>query len=170
MKAEAKETKTNGSKLLVLGMGNTLVSDDGVGIHVAREVNRRLACSDTAVDVVEASGAGPELLSLLDGYEEAIMIDAVATRGGCPGTVYVFELESLSSTLHMTSPHSMNVYTAVELGRRCGLSMPRRTRIVAVEIEDNTNVAEALTPLVSEAVAPATDAVCAMIDGVIERE
>jgi len=69
-------------KTLILGLGNLILSDDGVGPRVARELEGRL--SQQEVTVMEPSMAG---LSLLAGYDRAIIIDAI-------------QLEAPSSPLH----------------------------------------------------------------------
>jgi hydrogenase maturation protease len=71
-------------KILILGLGNELLSDDAVGILAARVLKERLG--DKA-DVVESSLSGMALLDLLVGYERAILIDAVKTGRTPPGTI-----------------------------------------------------------------------------------
>ena len=70
-------------KTLVLGLGNPILSDDGVGLRVARELENRL--DQQEVTVVETSMAGLDLLDLLAGYDRAIIVDAIQTVGGKVG-------------------------------------------------------------------------------------
>ena len=67
-------------KTLVLGLGNPILSDDGVGLRVARAVESQL--SQQEITVMETSMGGLSLLDLLTGYDRAIIIDAIQTRGG----------------------------------------------------------------------------------------
>ena len=144
-------------------MGNTLVSDDGVGIYVARAVRERLEDTKTDVCVEETPLAGPALVTLLSGYDQAVIIDAVMMAGSHPGRIHHMALDDLAPTRHTASPHSLNVFTAVESGRRCGLPMPRRVRLVAVEIQDAETVAETCTPEVAAAVDEAADQVLLLL-------
>ena len=76
-------------KVLVAGVGNIFLSDDGFGVEVARRLSR--AALPEGVKVVDFGIRGIHLAyELLDGYETAILVDA-APRGGQPGTVYVIE-------------------------------------------------------------------------------
>ncbi len=67
-------------KTLVLGLGNDILCDDGAGLYVARELKKTLA-NRKDFSVAEASLAGLGLLDLLAGYDKAIVIDAIQTRG-----------------------------------------------------------------------------------------
>lgn len=144
-------------RTLVLGMGNTLVSDDGVGIHAVRAFRERVNGTRPNVTIEETPVAGPALITLISGYEEVIVVDAVRTRDSKPGAVHVIELDALRDTRHTANPHSLNLYTAVELARSCGLPAPRRIRIIAVEILDDVNVCEQCTPPVRDAISHVVD-------------
>ncbi len=78
-------------RVLVAGLGNIFLGDDGFGAEVAR----RLADMDLPdwVQVADYGTSGMHLMyDLADGFETAILIDA-APRGGEPGTVYLLELD-----------------------------------------------------------------------------
>ena len=146
--------------ILVLGLGNTLVSDDGVGIHAVRAFRERAHAALPHVCVQETPVAGPALLTLLSGHERAVIVDALLTSNSVPGLIHVMDLADLEHTRNTANPHSMNLATAVDLGRRCGLPMPDRIHIVAVEIEDAVNVCESCTPHVQRAIPKVVDILC----------
>jgi hydrogenase maturation protease len=76
-------------KVLVAGVGNIFLSDDGFGVEVARRLSAEAL--PEGVKVVDFGIRGIHLAyELLDGYDTAILVDAIA-RGGQPGTVYVVE-------------------------------------------------------------------------------
>jgi hydrogenase maturation protease len=138
------------TKTLVLGLGNPILCDDGVGNAVARELEKQL---DPAVaTVAEASLGGLNLLDLMVGYERVIIIDAIQTEGGKPGQIYRFGPETLKTTRYTASPHDVNLPTALELGKKLGLAMPREIVIFAVEVEDTVNFREECTPAVAAAI------------------
>jgi hydrogenase maturation protease len=137
-------------KTLVLGLGNPILSDDGVGIRVAREVGEKL--NDPQVTVAETSGAGLRLLDFIAGYDEVIIIDAVQTEKGQAGQVYRMGPEDFSLTKHFTSPHQINLATALELGNVLNLAMPQKITIFAVEAKDITTFSENCTPEVEQAI------------------
>src|SRR4030042_3445653 len=81
-------------KIIVLGIGNPILSDDGVGIHVAQQIKQRV--KNPEVTVEEALTGGMNLLDLILGYDKAIIIDAVKTNTGRTGEVKRYRLTDLS--------------------------------------------------------------------------
>ena len=150
------------AKTLVLGLGNPILSDDGVGPAVARELEGKL--DPLVVTVTEASLGGLNLLDLLVGYDRVIIIDAIKTAGGQPGQIHRLDPTALTTTRYATSPHDVNLATALELGKKLGLAMPQKLDIFAVEVSDTENFSEAYTP----AVAAAIPACVAMVLGELE--
>jgi hydrogenase maturation protease len=136
-------------KTLVLGLGNPILSDDGVGPRVAGELEARV---DGDVTVMEASLAGLNLLDLLVGYDRVIIVDAIQTEGGKIGTIYRLDLDSFKATRHAASTHDVNLATALELGKRLGLALPRKIDILAIEVADTGRFSEECTPEVVEAI------------------
>jgi hydrogenase maturation protease len=142
-----------GTRTLVLGLGNPILGDDGVGILVAREARRRLAGLG-GVETREVSFAGLDLVELLAGFDRAVLVDAIKTPCGEPGAIYRLDPEELPTTDRLMATHEIDLITALALGRRMGLSMPRDVVIYAVEVEDDRSFGEALTPIVARAVGP----------------
>jgi hydrogenase maturation protease len=137
-------------KTLVLGLGNPILSDDGVGIRIIQELQKKVFRSD--VTIAETYLGGINLLELLTGYEKVILIDAIQTKGGLPGQVYQFGPEALDITNHIASSHEANFSEILKLGRRVGLSLPHEICIYAVEVEDITTFNEECTDNVSKAI------------------
>jgi hydrogenase maturation protease len=137
-------------KTLVLGIGNPIISDDGAGIKVAREVGKKL--DDPEITVAETSGAGLRLLDSIVGYDKVIIIDAIQTKKGKAGQIYRMEPEDFSFAKHLSSPHQINLVTALELGKMLNLAMPQKITIFAVEAKDITSFSEKCTPEVERAI------------------
>jgi hydrogenase maturation protease len=136
-------------KTLILGLGNPILSDDGVGPRVARELQGKL---DEDVTITEVSLAGLNLLDLMVGYDRAIIIDAIQTDGGKPGRIYRLDIEAFEVTRHAVSTHDVNLATALELGRRLGLPLPPKIDILAIEVADINRFSEECTHEVAEAI------------------
>lgn len=147
---ETQKDRTKGKKV-VIGLGNPILSDDGVGIFAARELEKELS-EDASVDVLEASLAGFNLLDLFLGYEEAILIDSIKTRGGKVGDIYEFSPETLKNTIRLASIHDLNLATLLEFGRMMNMPVPEKITILAIEIEDNTNFKEGCCQPVAAAI------------------
>jgi hydrogenase maturation protease len=137
-------------RTLILGLGNPILSDDGVGCCVAMALKDTL--KEPEVDVLEAGIAGLDFLDLLSGYDKAIIIDAIQTDKGKPGQIYRLEPEILAETRHAGTPHDVNLATALELGKKLGLPLPRQITIYAIEVKDVTSFSEECTPEVMKAV------------------
>ena len=142
-------------KTLILGIGNTVLCDDGVGNRVAAEVGKRI--SDPGITVAEACHGGLYLLEAFLGYDHVVLIDAIQTRGGIPGDVYELSPEDLLSARHLSSPHQVDFATALELGKALGLPVPSRIDIVAVEAGDVTSFRDRCTPEVEKAIPVAVE-------------
>ena len=137
-------------KTLVLGIGNPILSDDGVGIKVAQEVGKKL--DDPQITVSETSAAGLSLLDSLIGYDKVIIIDAIQTEQGKAGQIYRMKPEDFSFTKRVSSPHQINLVTALELGKLLNLTVPQEISIFAVEAKDTTSFSEGCTPEVEQAI------------------
>ncbi|MGD0229995.1 MAG: hydrogenase maturation protease [Syntrophorhabdales bacterium] len=141
-------------KTLILGLGNTILGDDGVGICVAREIRNNWA-GDPLVEIIEASLGGMVLLDLITGFDRVIVVDAIMTNDTKPvGNVYDLTLDDLGGLIVPYASHALDLKTTIELGKRIGYKMPATVRIYAVKIEENTVFTEKLTPAVG-AVVPA---------------
>jgi len=96
--------------------------------------------------------AGLDFLELLAGYDKVIVIDAIQTGQGAPGSVYRLEPDILFQTRHAGTPHDVSLGTALELGKRLGLPLPAQLRIFAIEVKDVDSFGEECTPEVMAAV------------------
>jgi len=131
-------------RTLILGLGNPILSDDGVGFHVVRALEGTLNEQETTV--METSMAGLSLLDLLTGYDRAIVIDAIQTSQGKTGQIYQLEPSAFSATRHAVTPHDVSFATALELGDRLGLALPQEIIIFAIEVDDVSTFSETCTP------------------------
>ncbi len=138
-------------KTIVLGLGNPILRDDGVGNRVALELEDKLAQRQD-ITVMETSMSGLSLIDLLAGYDKAIIIDAIQTAEGKAGQIYRLTPDAFNNTRHASSPHDVNFATALELGNRLGMSMPKQILIYAIEVADTTTFSEKCTPAVSRAI------------------
>jgi hydrogenase maturation protease len=147
-------------KALVLGLGNPILADDGVGLCVARELAGK--CDDS-VTIIEASLAGLDILDRLVGYDRAIIVDAIQTAGGKAGRIYRLEPEEFKAMRHAASPHDVNFATALELGKRLGLALPHQIDILAIEVADTNHFSEECTPDVAKAVPVCVEMILEML-------
>jgi hydrogenase maturation protease len=126
-------------KTLVLGMGNPILSDDGVGLFIAREVGRKI----DQVDVITTPLVGLSLLEILAGYDRLVLIDAM-TGGKSVGEIS--KLEEGDGSLHLFSSHGLNFPELMRLGRELGYEIPEVATIYGIEIGNEVSFGEGLSP------------------------
>jgi hydrogenase maturation protease len=131
----------------IIGLGNSILTDDGVGIYAARELRRCLeeARVDASVDVVETEVGGFALMELMTGWPHIILIDSIQFDGLEPGTVVRIQPEDLHTSLRLRSVHDIDLPTVLELGRRLGLSMPTTIAVFGIQAQDTLTLGESLT-------------------------
>lgn len=162
--------KSDRPGIVVVGLGNPILGDDGIGWRVAEAVEQTLFIESGAqcdVEILCYSLGGLSLMERLIGFDQAIIIDAVQTRGGSPGRVYDLRLDDLPdlSTGHMTAAHDTSLQTALKLGREMGAELPSEIRIVGVEAEKVFDFSETLSPAVEAAIPEAARLVLDWIYG-----
>jgi len=140
-----KKTKT-----LILGMGNSLLSDDGVGLYVLAELKNRL--NEPAITIMETGAAGLSILDLLVGYDRAIIIDAIQTADGKAGQIYRLGPEAFDTTRRTATSHDVDFTTALAFGNKLNLPLPQEIVIFAIEALDVSSFSEECTPEVKQAI------------------
>jgi len=151
-------------KTIVVGLGNPILTDDGVGVKVAYEVEARLGDKiPENLTITEASVGGLRLMELLEGYDRAIIIDAIQTRNRHPtGSIFTMnlvDLREISPTQHSASAHDTSLVTALDAGIEMGMKLPLDITIFAVEVENILDFSEHPTPSVAEAIPKVTEMV-----------
>jgi hydrogenase maturation protease len=102
----------------VLGIGNTLLRDEGIGCHVAHALESRLVGTLTDVKIMDC-GTCPDVLHLLEDTDKLIIVDAVK-GGGTPGQIYRFHLEDMTlEQKPCLSLHDVDLVESFMLKRLC---------------------------------------------------
>lgn len=164
-------------KTLVIGLGNPILGDDGVGWRVAEEVaeqisqrisgegiRRRRSPEDVPsyrwsdgqetieVDCLAVGGLG--LMERMIDSDHAILIDALSTGQSPQGSVFCFPLDELANRAagHLSSAHDTTIQNALQVGRSLGAKLPEEVMVVAVESTNVYDFSERLSPAVEAAV------------------
>ena len=117
-------------KTIVLGVGNRILGDDGVGVHVAHEVQKQVHSPDVTID--EACTGGMNLLDVILGYDKAIIIDAVKSEETNHGDVQRIPLSDFS-TMHSCNPHDVSLTEAIHLVKQLGEKrIPKEIIIIGI--------------------------------------
>lgn len=150
-------------KTAVVGLGNPILGDDGIGWRVVEAVEPQLP---PGVDTMTLALGGLSLMEQLIGYARIVLVDSIQTRDGVNGAVYTFPLSALPnpSTGHSTAIHDTSLQTALDLGRQLGAELPRQIDIVAVEAAQVYDFSDTLTPAVAAAIPEAAAAVLSLLN------
>jgi len=143
---------------VIVGLGNPLLCDDGVGNRVAEILQKQLT-HHPAIDVLELSAGGLRLMEALVGYHRAIIIDAMCTGRYRTGKVRRLESDELAMALHATSVHDTSLARALASGRHLGLVLPQQIDFWGIEAQECYTFGEMLSPEVARAVPMAVAAV-----------
>ena len=121
-------------KTIILGIGNSILSDDGVGIHVVREVKKRIKNINITVD--EAMTGGMNLLDLIIGYDKAIIIDAVKSKDDEHGFVRRIPISNFN-TMHSCNPHDVSLIEAIKMAKKLGEKrIPKQIIIIGIMMKE----------------------------------
>jgi hydrogenase maturation protease len=141
-------TDSSSEPVLILGLGNDILSDDAIGLRVLDALEEKFP---EAFDFLKCGLGGLDILELIKGYRRVVMIDAIKTQEGIPGTLYFLTTEDFSKTLHISNFHDINILNALEIGRKLGMEMPERIDIIAVEIAEDMVFSQRLSPALERA-------------------
>jgi len=150
-------------KTLLIGLGNPILGDDGVGWRVVENVKRHLD-PDSQVVVECLSLGGISLMEHLIGYQRAILVDAFISEENI-GSVFVYKLDEIPnySAFHVSSAHDMTLQSAIELGRWLGAVLPTDTTVVGIATRRIIDFSEELSAPVAEAIPKATEIVLGLL-------
>lgn len=145
-------------KILVIGLGNPLITDDSVGLRVIEQLKPLLAHRPD-VEVSEDYWGGLRLMERMIGFDWAIVVDAIQT-GAEPGTIHELAPDGIA-TQRSASAHDVNLATALQFGRQAGAHLPDNDhiRLIGIEAQDILTFAETCTPEVAAAIPKAVEAV-----------
>lgn len=160
---------TNGQskmKTLVIGLGNPILGDDGVGWKIAGEVASAIGPHPT-IEIDTAALGGLSLMERMLDYDRVVLVDSMETGQNSVGSVQTFPLASLPNPMagHSASTHDTSLITALKTAESLGAEVPKRVDVVAVEAQNVYDFSEELSPPVAAAVSEAVQAVLDLIQG-----
>ena len=158
-----------GKRVLIAGVGNIFLGDDGFGVEV---VKRLAGCElPEGVEVKDFGIRGMDLAyALQDDYELVVLVDATP-RGERPGTVYLIEPEIEDDGEVTLDTHGMDPVKVIKLSRVLG-ARPTRTLVVGCEPqvivtgEDYDDMLMELSEPVLEGVEEAVKLVGSLVEGI----
>gem|GEM_PF-177713 len=162
--ASGETVKGKQHVIKILGAGNYLMADDGVGIHILEKLEKM---NRSDVELVNAGVGGLAILDYMEDADDVIIIDAVRGGGGEPGSIYKFTDKELPpANLFMMSLHDLSLVDTLRLGREIQPElMPDNISIIGIEVERVEGICTDLSPRVEAAV----DAVLQLVFEEVQR-
>ena len=166
-------------KILIIGLGNPILGDDGIGWRVANLLESWLASRSglektselpekLPVEIDTLATGGLALMERMLGYENVILVDALSTGQRRTGSVSVFPLEDLPKQAagHLASAHDTSLQNALDMAAALGAKRPRQILIVAIESENVFEFSEELSPPAAAAVSLAAGKVLELLSAI----
>lgn len=142
-------------RTLVLGLGNELYGDDGVGIYLIEELKKEILGDgknpaiyfgpDGPIEFGATNSTGLALLDLILGYDRLLIIDTIKRDHPETGRVQILKEEDLRA-VPGPSPHYLSFPQILQIGRAAGLPVPKEITIVAIEAKNIYFLGESLSP------------------------
>jgi hydrogenase maturation protease len=129
---------------LILGMGNDILKDDGIGPRLLNDLAPNFENPEIQCEIVCCGGL--EIMEIIKSFDKVIFIDAIHTKDGKPGDIYYFKPSDFQETLHLSNLHDVGFLTALSLGNSLDMHLPADLHIIAVEIIEDMEFGEELTP------------------------
>ena len=96
-------------RILVLGIGNILLSDEGVGVHVINRLQETFAIPD-GIEIIDGGTMGLDLMPYFEGKTDVVVVDAICSDGEKPGTIRRFSGSDVMTMLgERISPHQIGL-------------------------------------------------------------
>jgi hydrogenase maturation protease len=153
-------------RVVVLGLGNSLLTDDSVGLKIAAAVGARLPAatpSGCEVEVAYSEVGGWDVLDQAEGFDAMVLVDASVDERLAPGELAWYDRGGGFTSGRLSGVHSTDVFTALEYGRRCGLVVPSEIHVLGVGVADVLTFSEECTAAVGAAIATGADAVLSRV-------
>lgn len=143
-------TKT---KTIVLGLGNPLLNDDTIGLHIVDEAKKQLAHHFPDVQFKKNHSGSFDLLHDIEQSQQVIIVDSIETGQFKPGHCHECTIEDFKKITqsYLVNWHSINLPTLIELGKKCNFPMPKEIILYGIEGSSFVTFSETATaPLMSE--------------------
>jgi hydrogenase maturation protease len=123
------------NRVLVLGVGNLILGDDGLGIHLVRLLKEKGGFPEN-VDFMESEEIGLSILDMASGYDTLIIIDCIQTEEDTPQGSILYVTEEKYDDLSGWGSHYIGFFEMKELAHRLGIPFPPILHILGITVDD----------------------------------
>lgn len=143
------EQNTAGNSVFVLGMGNPILGDDGIGCRIASELKLRLG-DYSGITFLSTSFSLVRIVDEIAGHDRLIVIDSISTGEHPPGTFLEIEILDEQYEHSPISQHHFSIGSLMDMGSNLGLKMPAEIIIYGVEIEPALEFKDTFSPAIED--------------------
>ncbi len=130
-------------RTLILGIGNVMLSDDGIGARLADDLEKEIVGDNVYFDSLLV--AGLDIIEKIRNFDSLIVIDGIMTGRDAPGTLKYFSLDDCPPTLHLQTFHDVHLRESILLARLSGIHVPEIIHIITIEIFDDLTFSHSLS-------------------------
>jgi len=156
------------NKILILGMGNDILTDDGIGIKITKVLEKKFPFPNIIYNTLSLGGM--EIIEYIKNFNSVVIIDAIKTLNGVPGTVYQFMPSDFKETTHLSNVHDISFLTALKLAKELDIKIPETIIIIAIEIVEDMVFSNDFTPQVQEKYPEIIEEVSIIVRELVEKK
>lgn len=147
-------------RILVLGVGNILLTDEAIGVRIVEALEQRYILPDY-VEILDGGTAGMELLGDMANRDHLIIADAIVSKKSAPGTMMILRDEEVPALFtNKISPHQLGTADVLSALRFTG-EFPKKLTVGV--IPESLELHIGLTPTVEAMIEPALEQVLAAL-------
>lgn len=132
---------------MILGLGNDILTDDGIGVKLVRELQKVIHQAHIAFHTCALGGL--EILELISDFDRVIIVDAIMTRDGIPGTIVHLTPANYQETLHLSNYHDVSFLVLLEFAKQIEIPKPEQIDILAIEIVEDLSFSSDFSPQIA---------------------
>ena len=163
--------------ILIIGLGNPILGDDGIGWVIAEELEKQVKKSPELFNeefiFKFLSLGGLSLMENLEGFSKVFLIDSIHSGSYPKGTILSLPLSSLPnlSSGHSTAVHDTSLATALEVGRMMNIVLPNEIWVIAIETEEVYTFSEDISAELTEAIPKAMEIIKSIfVTGILQEQ
>jgi hydrogenase maturation protease len=157
-------------KIIVIGLGNPVLTDDAVGIRISELLENNLPQitfpENTEVHITQNESGGWDILDLAVGFDVMILIDALLDKSLKPGEMRWYS-DKVFTSIRLSGVHSMDVFSAVEYGKSLKLKVPEQILVLGVGVMDILTFSEKCTPAIEAVIETGKNEIIEKIQSII---
>ena len=148
---------------LIIGLGNPILGDDGIGWVIAEEVKKIINESPELLqgeyEIIFLSLGGLSLMEQMEGYSKVFVIDSIHSGSYPKGTIFSLPLSRLPnlSSGHSTAAHDTSLANALKLGKMMDIVLPEEVWVFALETDEIYTFSEDISAELTSVIPSALD-------------